>query len=309
MLSLVVPVYNEEANLPEFYARLRAALLALGEPFEVIFIDDGSQDGSSQLIRLWHQEDKRVKGIRLSRNFGHEAATSAGLEYAQGDAVVVIDADLQDPPEVIPQLVAKWREGFEVVYAVRSERLGEPAGRRMSSALFYRLFRRLVRFEHPVDTGDFRVMDRRVVEAFRRLPERHRFVRGLIGWLGFRQTGIPYCREPRHGGRTKYSTLRRLGLAVEAVTAFSFLPLRLATWLGFLLSAFSFAYGFFAIGVKLFTNIPVSGWTSLIVAITFLGGIQLMTLGIIGEYIGRIYGEVKQRPLYIIESLLGVDTR
>ena len=303
-LSVVVPVFNEEANLPELFRRLREVLEALLPSWELVLVDDGSRDRSWDLIRELAAADARVRGIRLSRNFGHQMALAAGLDTARGVAAVIMDADLQDPPELIPELVARWREGFEVVYAVRTRRSGDGAFKRFTAAAFYRLLRRITRVDIPLDTGDFRLMGRSALDAFRRLPERHRFTRGLVSWLGFQQVGVPYAREARHGGETGYPLRKMVALAVDAITSFSHVPLQMATVLGFGVSAFAFAYILVVIVLKL-AGVSWPGYTSLMAAILFLGGVQLVMIGLLGEYLGRVYDEVKRRPLYLVRETAG----
>lgn len=303
-LSVVVPVFNEEENLPELYRRLTAVLGTAASSWEILFVDDGSRDRSWEIIRGLAENDPRVRGLRFSRNFGHQMAFAAGLDHARGQAVVIMDADLQDPPELIPQLLAKHREGFEVVYAVRTARHGETFFKRLTAKLFYRLLARITSVHIPLDTGDFRLMGRRAVEAFRRLPERHRFTRGLVAWLGFPQTGVPYERAPRHAGTTKYPLRKMLRLALDAITSFSHVPLQLATWLGFIVSGFAFFYILVVIALK-FAGISWPGYTSIMAAILFLGGVQLVMVGLLGEYVGRIYDEVKHRPLYLVAEEAG----
>lgn len=303
-LSVVVPVFNEEENLPELYRRLTAVLGTAASSWEILFVDDGSRDRSWEIIRALAENDPHVRGLRFSRNFGHQMAFAAGLDHARGQAVVIMDADLQDPPELIPQLLAKHREGYEVVYAVRTARHGETFFKRLTAKLFYRLLARITSVQIPLDTGDFRLMGRRAVEAFRRLPERHRFTRGLVAWLGFPQTGVPYERAPRHAGTTKYPLRKMLRLALDAITSFSHVPLQLATWLGFIVSGFAFFYILVVIALK-FAGISWPGYTSIMAAILFLGGVQLVMVGLLGEYVGRIYDEVKHRPLYLVAEEAG----
>ncbi|MFN3414417.1 MAG: glycosyltransferase family 2 protein, partial [Thermoanaerobaculum sp.] len=303
-LSVVVPVFNEEENLPELYRRLKAVLSTAVSSWEVLFVDDGSRDRSWELISGLAESDPHVRGLRFSRNFGHQMAFAAGLDHARGQAVVIMDADLQDPPELIPQLLAKYREGFEVVYAVRVARHGETFFKKLTAKLFYRLLARITSVQIPLDTGDFRLMGRRAVEAFRRLPERHRFTRGLVAWLGFPQTGVPYERAPRHAGTTKYPLRKMVRFAVDAITSFSHVPLQLATWLGFIVSGFAFFYILVVIVLK-FAGISWPGYTSIMAAILFLGGVQLVMVGLLGEYVGRIYDEVKRRPLYLVAEEVG----
>jgi glycosyltransferase involved in cell wall biosynthesis len=303
--SVVIPVYDEEKSLPELVRRLTPVLDRLDGPAEVILVDDGSRDRSAVLMEGFSRADPRFKVLRLSRNFGHQAATSAGLDFASGEAVVVMDADLQDPPEVVLDLVKRWREGYDVVYATREERQDETWLKRVTADLFYRLLRRLADIDIPPNAGDFRLVDRRALEAFRALPETQRFVRGMFAWVGFDQVSVSYVRAGRFAGTTKYRLRKMLRLAKEAIVGFSEVPLRLALQLGFIVSAASFGVGVFAIVAKLSGLYTVSGWTSMTVVVSFVGGIQLMMLGVIGEYIARINYEVKRRPLYLLRSARG----
>jgi len=305
--SIVIPVYNEAEVLLVLYERLTEVMIGIGAPYEIILVNDGSMDASLMLMREVHAKDAHVKFVSLSRNFGHQVAITAGLDHSSGKAVVVMDADLQDPPEVIPELIAKWREGFEVVVAVREGRRGETAFKRGTAALFYRLLRQLTSTEIYLDAADFRLMSRKAVNALNTLRERHRFMRGLASWVGFRQTIVTFTRDVRHAGETKYPLRKMLRFALDGITSFSFFPLQLATYLGFGVSFISLVYVVYAIGLKLFTDELVPGWASVIVAILFVGGVQLITVGIIGEYVGRIYEEVKQRPLYFVDETAGIE--
>ena len=307
--SVVAPVFNEEALIEEFCRRCVAALEALGEPFELVLVNDGSRDRSPQLLRALHERDPRIKVLSLSRNFGHQLAITAGTDYAQGKAVVVIDSALQDPPEVIPQLIAKWREGYEVVYAVREEREGETWFKTATAAFFYRLIAKITSVELPVDAGDFRLMDRKVVDALGRIREHHRFMRGLSVWVGFNSTGMPYKRLARKAGATKYPLRKMLKFALDGITSFSYLPLQLATYMGFITAGLSllFILVIFALrlGGQTAQDAAFYGQASTLAAVLFIGAVQLISLGIIGEYVGRIYDEVKGRPLYIVAEALG----
>jgi glycosyltransferase involved in cell wall biosynthesis len=307
LYSIVIPVYNEAEVLPALYDRLTRVLEGLLEPYEIIFVNDGSQDDSPLLLRDFQARDGRVKFLSLSRNFGHQIAITAGLDYSSGQAAVVMDADLQDPPEVIPRLIEQWRKGYDVVFAVRAKRRGEGLFKRATAAIFYRLFRHMSATEIPLDAGDFRLMSRRAVEALQSIRERNRFIRGLAGWIGFRQTSVTFVRDGRQAGETKYPLQKMLRFALHGLMSFSLIPLQLASYLGFLISCFGFFYIAYAIGLKLFTERVVWGWTSVMVAVLFLGGVQLFSLGIIGEYIGRIYEEVKQRPLYVVDESKGFE--
>ena len=301
-LTVVVPAHNEVAVLETFHGRLSRVLNELPVDGNVLYVDDGSTDATWRLIEELLARDPRVGAIKLSRNFGKEAALTAGLDHADADAVVVIDADLQDPPELIPSLVEQWRAGFDVVYATRTARAGETGFKRLTAALFYRGMERLSETPIPRDTGDFRLLSRRALEALRQLRERQRFMKGLFAWIGYRQTAVYYLREPRVAGTTKWNYWRLLQLAMEGVTSFSTAPLRLATWVGLASSLLAFLYGLWVFGKAALLGDPVAGYPSLMVAILFLGGVQLLALGVIGEYLGRNYAESKQRPLYFIEE-------
>jgi polyisoprenyl-phosphate glycosyltransferase len=305
--SVVIPVYNEAEVLPTLYGRLTRVMEGLGATYEIIFVDDGSTDVSAKLVEDLRAQDARVKLVSLSRNFGHQVAITAGLDYSSGEAVVVMDADLQDPPEMIPQLIAQWRVGYDVVFAVRASRSGDGVFKRSTASLFYRLLRYLTATEIPANAGDFRLMSWRAVETLRRIRERNRFVRGLVGWIGFRHTSVTFARDARHAGETKYPLRKMARFALNGIIAFSFVPLQLATYLGFTVSLISFVYILYAVGLRLFTDQTVHGWASVMVAVLFMGGVQLISLGIIGEYIGRIFEEVKQRPLYVIDKLAGLE--
>jgi dolichol-phosphate mannosyltransferase len=306
LLTVVVPCYNEVDVLWETHSRLVRSLRALTDlDFEIIYVDDGSQDGTAEVLQDIQALDPRVRTLRFSRNFGHQTAVTAGLEHAAGDAVVLIDADLQDPPDVIHDMVARWREGYHVAYGVRTDREGETRFKLATAKLFYRLLNRLSETEIPLDTGDFRLMDRAVVDALRAMPERDRFVRGMVAWAGFNQIAVPYRRAARFAGESKYPVLKMVRFALDGVTSFSRAPLRAATWLGFAVSCLAVAAIAYALVLRLFTSNWVTGWTALFIAVFFVGGVQLLSLGIIGEYIGRIYGEVKRRPLYVVSEARG----
>lgn len=307
MLSVVVPFLNEKDNLPVLYRRLSETLAGGEEDFEIIFVDDGSSDGSADWVAARAREDKRLKLIKLSRNFGHQIAITAGLDYSGGAAAVIIDADLQDPPEVIPRLVEKWRAGFEVVYAVREQRAGETWLKKLLAGLFYRIFRKLVDFEAPLNAGDFRLVDRKVVAALKKVRERHRFMRGLTGWVGYTHCAVPYKREPRRAGVTKYPIWKSVILAWDAFTSFSSSPLRWITGLGVIIALLGALEALVIIVNKLrHPEGPVPGWATIMVAVLLLGGIQLISLGIIGQYVGRIFDEAKKRPLYFIAETIGL---
>lgn len=308
LISVIVPCYNEEQVIVETNRQLVATLETLpGVAFEIAYVDDGSGDRTPDLLRAIQAADSHVRVVRLSRNFGHQLAVSAGLEYAAGDAVVIIDADLQDPPEVIPEMVARWRDGYHVVYGMRTDRRGETAFKLWTAKLFYRLINRLSKVQIPIDVGDFRLLDRRVVDVLLSMPERDRFLRGMVSWIGFRQVAVMYSRSERRAGESKYPLLKMLQFAADGVMSFSLTPLRLALWVGFFSIGMAFAGILYALIVRLYTNDWVRGWTSIFTAVLFIGGAQLVTLGIIGEYIGRIYAEVKRRPLYVVEERLGFE--
>ncbi len=304
--SIVAPVYNEEVLLPEFYSRVVAAIEPLGEPFEIVLVNDGSRDRSLQIMLELHERDPRVKVINFSRNFGHQIAITAGTDYARGEAVAVIDSDLQDPPEVIVDMIARWREGYQLIYGVRSEREGETAFKLATASLFYRLIRKITSVDIPADTGDFRLMDRKVVDALKSMREHHRFMRGLSVWVGFKQTGVTYKRDARKAGVTKYPLRKMLKFAMDGITAFSYLPLQLATYVGFGVAALGLLGIIIVMTLRLIGN-ELAGQATTLVAVLFMGGVQLVFLGIIGEYLGRIYDEVKQRPLYIVADAIGFE--
>lgn len=300
--SVVAPIYNERENIPELYRRARATMEGMGESWELILVDDGSTDGSTDAIRALAAQDDRVRRVLFARNFGHQIAVTAGLDYTRGKATIVIDADLQDPPEVIPELASRWREGFEVVYAIRSEREGESWFKRLTAAVFYRLIYRITDVKIPLDTGDFRLLDRKVVEALGGMRERHRFLRGMSAWVGFRQVGVPYKRAARLAGETKYPFRKMLRLALNAVTAFSYFPLQLATYFGFVSAGISILAIPVVIVMRLAGSPAFTGQATTLIAVLFLGGVQLISLGILGEYIGRLYDEAKGRPLYVLRE-------
>jgi glycosyltransferase involved in cell wall biosynthesis len=300
--TIVVPVYNEVEVLAELYQRVSTVMDGLGESWEFIMVDDGSTDGSTQAIWDLAAKDSRVQPIIFARNFGHMIAVTAGLDYSRGEAVVLMDADLQDPPEVIPELVHKWHEGYEVVYAVRAEREGETRFKKFTAALFYRLINRITDVKIPLDTGDFRLIDRQVVDVLTQMRERHRFPRAMVAWVGFRQIGVPYKRAARKAGETKYPFRKMLKLAANAITSFSYFPLQIATYLGFISAGISALAIPFVIGLRLAGSNAFFGQASTLIAVLFLGGVQLISLGILGEYLGRLYDEAKGRPLYIVRT-------
>ena len=305
-LSVALPVFNEEENLPELRSRLTQALDACGRSWEVVFVDDGSRDRSFELMTEYAREDPRFRAVRFSRNFGHQMALTAGVDHARGRIVAVMDADLQDPPELLGEMLKRIDEGYEVVYAQRVQREGETLFKKGTAHLFYRLMRRWTHVDIPVDVGDFRLMGPRAVKAFRSLRERHRFIRGMTAWIGFRQIGVPYVRPPRTRGETKWPLRKMLRFAVDGLTSFSYVPLQLATWLGFLVALFALLYIVVVLLLKVL-GINVPGWTTMMIFILLLGGVQLMMMGVLGEYLGRIYEEIKGRPLYLVSEVVGED--
>jgi len=302
VFSIVAPIYNEIGNIEELYKRLRGVMESVGESWELLLVDDGSTDRSSEVICKLAQEDERVRPVIFARNFGHQLAVTAGLDYSRGQAVVIIDADLQDPPEVILDMIAKWREGYEVVYAVRAEREGENWFKMVTASMFYRIIYKITDVNIPLDAGDFRLLDRSVVDILNRMRERHRFLRGMSVWVGFKQTGVTYRRASRYSGSTKYPFRKMLKFASDAITSFSYFPLQVATYLGFLCAGLSIV----AIPIVIITRMTGSqaffGQATTLIAVLFLGGVQLISLGILGEYIGRLYDEAKGRPLYIVKE-------
>ena len=308
LLSVIVPCLNEEEVLRGTQVRLSSVLEQIPTNFEIIYVDDGSTDATPEVLRELQAYDSRVRVVRFSRNFGHQMAITAGLEHAAGDAVVIIDADLQDPPETILDFFRKWQEGYDVVYGVRTEREGETAFKLWTAKLFYRFMTRLSDTQIPLDTGDFRLMDRRVLNVLLGMPERDRFVRGMVSWLGFSQVAVPYRREARIAGVTKFSFFKMLRFALDGIFSFSIVPLRVATWTGFITS-FLAILGIVMVSLEHFLGVEglVKGWTSTMFAVLFIGGVQLICMGIIGEYIGRIYGESKHRPLYVVREILGFE--
>jgi polyisoprenyl-phosphate glycosyltransferase len=307
MLSVVVPCYNEEEVIGATHERLSTALQAITPDHEVIYVDDGSRDRTAELLLEVQKTSPCVRVVRLSRNFGHQVAVTAGLGYTKGEAVVLIDADLQDPPEVIADLVAKWREGYHVVYGQRADRAGETRFKLWTARAFYRLINRLSEVPIPLDTGDFRLMDRSVVDALNRMREKHRMLRAMTSWVGFRQVAVPYSRAERFAGRSKYPLRRMLALAIDGIVSFSAIPLKLVTMVGFAFSALSVFGILYAIVMRLWTDIWVPGWTILFIAVMLIGGLQFIFLGVIGEYVGRIYSEAKDRPLFLVMEELGFD--
>lgn len=305
-LSVVLPVLNEEANVREVYGRLIGVLEPCVRSFEIIFVDDGSTDRTWPTVGELAAADPRIRGVRLSRNFGHQMAFGAGLEHSSGEGVVIMDADLQDPPELLPELIARWREGSDVVYAVRSSRAGETLLKKFTAAAFYRTLRRITQVDIPIDTGDFRLMSRCAVEAFLRMPERHRFTRGMVAWMGFRQVGVPFARAARRAGESKYHLRRILRLAGDGLLSFSGLPLQIATWLGGAMTVLAVA-GFVTAAVLATSGVWWRGWVPLVAGVAFVNGVQLLAIGLLGSYVARIYDEVKRRPLYLVQETVGIE--
>ena len=301
-ISIIAPVYNEIESLEAFYKGINRVMTGSKLTWELVLVDDGSHDGSNELIHTLAKKDEHVRPVIFARNFGHQIAVTAGLDFARGKAVVVIDADLQDPPAVILELIKKWREGYQVVYAVRSERKGESWFKKTTASLFYRMIYRITEIKIPLDLGDFRLLDRKVVNVMCSMPERHRFLRGMATWVGFKQVGVPYKRAARFAGVTKYPLRKMLKLALNAITSFSYFPLQLATYIGFISAGLSILAIPVVIFLRLSGSLQLIGQATTLVAVLFLGGVQLISLGILGEYIGRIYDEVKGRPLYIVSE-------
>ncbi len=308
LYSLIIPIYNEEDNIPLLYQRVKAVMDDLGH-CELIFINDGSRDSSLTLIRALKDQDQRVCYLSFARNFGHQIAVTAGLNFARGKAVIILDADLQDPPELLPDLIEQWRQGYQVVYAQRTKRKQESWFKRLTAYVFYRLLQRLADVKIPADTGDFCLMDRQVVDLLNTMPERNRYIRGLRSWVGFRQTAIKFERDPRHAGEVKYTFRKSFRLAINSLVSFSIVPLRLATYLGLFSALMALLMAMLVLYWRLFqVNSPITGLATIVIAILFLGSVQLICIGILGEYIGRIYDEVKGRPLYTLAEVAGFET-
>lgn len=307
VLSVVVPVFNEEEVIGESYKRLNGVLESIGEPYELIFVNDGSRDKTLEKLKEISETDKNVRVLSFSRNFGHQPAITAGMEYAKGDAIAVIDADLQDPPELIPAMLEKWREGYDVVYGKRTKRKGETFFKKATASVYYRLLRSMTSFEIPVDAGDFRLIDRKVCDALVSLGEKNRYVRGLVSWVGFKQTGIEYVRDERFAGETKYPLKKMIKLSVDGITAFSYKPLKIATWLGGIMSFFSLIFLLIVLLRFLIAGVAASGWAIAVGTLLFSQGLVLLAIGMVGEYIGRIFEEAKGRPVYIVRETLGYE--
>ncbi|MFX0194699.1 MAG: glycosyltransferase family 2 protein [Candidatus Hodarchaeota archaeon] len=308
LISIVIPVYNEIEVIDAFYKRINKVVKSLGSfSHEIIFVDDGSKDNSCQKLVNLSNIDPNVRVIKFSRNFGHQIAITAGIDFAEGDAVVVIDADLQDPPDVITKFVKKWEEGYDVVYGIRVKREGEGKMKLLTANLFYRILKVFAKIDVPVDVGDFRLMSKRAVERFKELRERDRFVRGLVSWIGFKQIGVYYVRDKRYAGDTKYPYRKMIKFALDGITSFSSVPLKLASWLGYITSLLAFLYTC-SVFIQKALGYTVQGWATIMVGMLFLGGVQLICLGIMGEYIGRIFSEIKHRPLYVIEEIYNSES-
>lgn len=308
-LSIVVPCFNEEAVINETHRRLCALRDALGDAsLELVYVDDGSRDGTLVALRALAAADPAVRVVAFARNFGHQIAVTAGIDAARGDALVIIDADLQDPPEVIPEMLAKWREGYDVVYGTRLDRPGESWFKLVTARAFYRLLNQVSDVPIPLDTGDFRLISRRVAETLRAMPERDRFVRGMVSWVGFRQFALPYRRAARFAGETKYPLRKMFRFATDGILSFSSTPLQLSVALGLLSAALALVGIVYALVLRVFTDIWVEGWTALMIAVLFIGGVQLISVGILGAYVGRIYNEIKRRPLYVVQERIGFDS-
>lgn len=305
MYSIIIPIFNEEQILPELQRRVGQVASALDAPVEVILVDDGSTDQSFLTMKELHRQDGRIKALKLSRNFGHQVAITAGLEVAHGDAIILMDGDLQDPPELLPEMIARWKEGNDVVYTVKKSRK-ENSLKRLAFKSFYRVLNALSSIRIPMDAGNFSLLDRKVVDILNSMPERNRYVSGLRAWAGFRQVAVYYDRDPRFAGKPQMSVRRLLHLALDGIFSFSNIPLRFATYLGLLTAFAAFVAGIWAIYARLFTDTAILGWASTIISILFVGGMTLFTLGIIGEYINRIYDEVKRRPLYVVQERVGL---
>ena len=308
-ISVVVPLYNEEENIDYLFTRLLSVLDKLETSYEVVCINDGSRDNTLKQLIEYHHQNPNIKVINLSRNFGKEIALTAGIDYARGEAVIPIDADLQDPPELIEELVAKWRQGYDIVYATRRSRQGETWLKRFTADAFYKTIGKMTKISIPANTGDFRLLDRKVVEALKQIPERTRFMKGLFAWVGYKQTSVMFDREPRAAGTTTWNYWKLWNFAIDGITSFSFVPLKIWSYIGLFISFISLLYASFLVIRTLILGIDVPGYASLMVAVLFFGGIQLITLGVIGEYLGRVYEEVKGRPLYFVRESYGFETK
>ena len=301
-ISIVIPIYNESGNIPVLYSRLKNVVSSLVSDYELVFVNDGSKDNSIEHIKKLSSEDKKVKYINFSRNFGHQVAVSAGIDKATGKAIVIIDADLQDPPELIPEMYKKHKEGFEVVYAKRKNRKGESALKLLTAKMFYHILAKITSVEIPLDAGDFRIIDRKVADVLKQMPEQEKFLRGQIAWAGFNQTFVEYDRDERHSGKTGYPYRKMFRFALDGITSFSNLPLKFSTFAGFFVSAIAFVLMLYALYSRFILKDYVQGWTSLMLSVLFIGGIQLICVGIIGEYISRMSNNIRKRPMYIVKE-------
>lgn len=308
LLSIIIPCFNEEDVIDETIKRLQVFCSRVDLNTELIFVDDGSYDYTREIIKRYIVEDSRIKLVSLARNFGHQIAVTAGIDAANGDAVVLIDADLQDPPEVIHQMIAKWREGYDVVYGTRTERLDESRFKLLTAKGFYRILNRLSDIPIPLDTGDFRLMSRNIVDTLKAMPERDRFIRGMVSWVGFKQTSLPYKRAKRFAGRSKYPLSKMLSFAIDGILSFSTRPLEVSITIGIFCAVLALIGILYSLFLRLFTSIWVEGWTALMIAILFIGGVQLISVGILGQYVGRIYKEIKNRPLYVVQEYVGFNS-
>jgi len=307
MISIVVPVFNEQDVLLQFYQHICKVVTHINMSYELIFVNDGSSDKSSEIIVGIIKNDNNVKSVEFSRNFGHQAAIAAGLDYAEGEAVITLDADLQHPPELIPELISKWQQGYDVVYTCRKDTEDSNLFKKYTSLFFYKIMNSLSKVDVPAGTADFRLLDRKVVDAFCSMNEHRPFIRGLVCWMGYRQIGIAYQAPARYAGKSKYSLTRMIGFAVDGIVSFSSIPLYLSALMGLIISMLSFAYAIYVIYSWLFTNRNIEGWTSLMLVVLFIGGIQLITLGVLGTYLGRIYDETKDRPRYLVRQEYGFN--
>jgi dolichol-phosphate mannosyltransferase len=307
LISLVIPCYNEEESILQTCAELAETMKNTGEDFELIFVDDGSKDKTLQILKEQQLQNSKIRILSFSRNFGHQIAVTAGIDHAKGQAVILIDADLQDPPELIPEMIKKWKEGYDVVYGQRHLRKGETYFKRITARFFYRFLNRLSEVPIPLDTGDFRLMDKKVVEELKKMREHHRFIRGMVSWIGYKQIPILYDRRPRFAGKSKYPLRKMLRFTMDGIVSFSATPLKVATWFGFFTAFLSLIGIIYVIYIRLRSNNWVAGWATTIIAIMFFSGVQLITVGIIGEYVGRIHRESKQRPLYILKDKIGYE--
>ena len=306
-ISVIIPIFNEATNIQPLYSAIHDAFVDLSHEFEVLFVDDGSSDESAQVVKQIHERDKRAKLVSLSRNFGHQVALTAGMDHARGDAVVMMDADLQHPPELIKKMISEWEQGYDVVYTVREKEDSVSFSKNFSARMFYLLFRIFSNIKIPFGVADFRLLDRKVISAFSEIRERNRFLRGLTFWVGYRRKEIKYTAQKRHSGSTKYNWSRMISFAIDGITSFSTVPLLFSIFIGFMMAGAGFLYGCYAIYARFFTDWTIPGWSSLMIFTSTIGGLQLILLGVLGVYIGKIYEETKQRPIYLVQTTLGLD--